>query len=337
MNGSGSRDVVYIDASGSVTYVELFPEHPNLMRQIDNGIGKVIQMSYASSVEHMGRDGGPDAWTYRLPHPMQVLDRLVTFDTLSGVQEIQRMHYRDGYYDGAEQQFRGFGETEVFAEGDESMEDGRSVQHFDLGVTDRYRYGLLLDKHVESAGRVLSTVAYTYSDCALSQIATVGVTHPIRWLCQDRKLSVVQEGQGSNEWVTIEERYVHDGYGNRTETHRLGVTQVGNGSCEPCDARDPSLEGRPCGPTCVGDELHTIARHIEPGSGTSGRWILRAEYQSIEYGTSLGVATDRRTYYDGPSFLGLEWQTLNRGAVQRVEVREDVGSGAVHSNEALRA
>ncbi|MCB9661371.1 MAG: VCBS repeat-containing protein [Sandaracinaceae bacterium] len=326
MNGSGSNDVVYINASGMVTYVELFPEHPNLLNRIDNGIGKVIEMTYGTTVAHMGRDGGPDAWEHRLPHAMLVLEQLTTYDTLSQVRQIQRMHYRDGYYDGEESQFRGFGEVEVFAEGDDSMEDGRSVHHFDLGVTDRYRHGLVTDKQVESDGRVLSTEAYVYADCPLAQIATAGVTYPIRWLCPERKTTVIQEGAAASEWVTLEETYAHDGYGNQTEKHQLGVTAVGGGACTACNGRSPDVQGEPCDASCRGDEMHEIQRFIAPGSATSGRWILRAVYQKQMYGVEGSAeVTDERTYYDGPDFVGLPWQTLTRGTPRRTEARRDAG------------
>ncbi|MBK7155809.1 MAG: VCBS repeat-containing protein, partial [Sandaracinaceae bacterium] len=326
MNGSGSTDVVYINASGMVTYVELFPEQPNLLSRIENGIGKVIEMTYGTTVSHMGRDGGPSEWEHRLPHAMQVLEQYTTYDTLSQVRQIQRIHYRDGYYDGEESQFRGFGEVEVFAEGDDSMEDGRSVLHFDLGVSDRYRHGLVTEKQIESAGRVLSTESYAYDDCTLAQIATAGVTNPIRWLCNESKTTVIQEGAAAIEWVTLQETYVHDGYGNQTEKHQLGVTMVGGGACTSCEGRSSEVQGEPCDASCRGDEMHEIQRFIAPGAATGGRWILRAAYQKQMYGVEGSAQiTDERTYYDGPDFQGLPWQSLTRGTVRRTEARRDAG------------
>src|SRR5690606_1395090 len=46
MNGNGSRDVVWIETSGQVRYLELFPVPPNLLSRIDNGIGGVQRFTY---------------------------------------------------------------------------------------------------------------------------------------------------------------------------------------------------------------------------------------------------------------------------------------------------
>ncbi len=224
----------------------------------------------------------------------------------------------------------------MFAEGDDSMEDGRSVHHFDLGVSDRYRHGLVTDKQVESAGRVLSTESYVYDDCTLAQIATVGVTNPIRWLCLESKTTVIREGAPASEWVTLQETYVHDGYGNQTEKHQLGVTAVGGGACTSCEGRSTEIQGEPCDATCRGDEMHEIQRFIIPGAATGGRWILGALYQTQMYGVEGSAqVTDERTYYDGPDFQGLPWQTLARGTVRRTEARRDAGGSYFIQNSRL--
>jgi hypothetical protein len=124
MNGSGSTDIVWIDQSGEVTYLELYPRRPNLLSKIGNGIGKVIEASYGSAALHMARDGGPEAWAYRLPQPVLTLDRLETYDTLSGVRQVQTLAYHNGFYDGVEKQFRGFRDVDVRSAGDASMEEG---------------------------------------------------------------------------------------------------------------------------------------------------------------------------------------------------------------------
>ncbi len=325
MNGSGSEDVVWITASGQVTYLELFPMRPNLLRKVTNGIGKVIEMEYGSTVTHMARDGGPSAWSHRLPHPMQVLERLITYDTLSMVQQIQEMHYRDGYFDGQEHQFRGFAEVEVFAYGDASIEDGRTVHRFDVGAEDRYRKGLALGQDVESAGRVLSSVERAYDDCDVASVPET-VSPAVRFVCPTAQITTVKEGLGPEAWVTIEENYGYDGYGNRTETHKLGVTSVGGGACVSCEGRPVEVQGEPCDATCRGDEMHERIDFVAPVYATAGRWILGAHYRKRTWGVDgSDQVTDERTYYDGPDFTGMAWGRLERGVVRRTEARRDAG------------
>src|SRR5690606_5302237 len=107
---------------------------------------------------------------------------------------------------------------------------------------------------------------------------------------------------GPDAWVTIEEQYEYDGYGNRTATHKLGVT------------------------TASGDELHERLSFVAPGASTGGRWLLRAPYRKETWGVDGSAErTDERTYYDGAAFEGLAWGRLERGVVRRTEARRDAG------------
>ncbi len=85
INGNGSRDIVWIDSNGKITYLELFSERPNLMREISNGIGQRINIEYGSSVYFYLRDksckvgtdkacSGP--WKNRMPMAFPVVTRL---------------------------------------------------------------------------------------------------------------------------------------------------------------------------------------------------------------------------------------------------------------------
>jgi hypothetical protein len=76
MNGNGSVDVAWVDPSGSVTYLELFPKRPNLLTRITSAIGKVIEIGYGTSAEHMAQDEGTRPWDRRLPHVMQTVDSI---------------------------------------------------------------------------------------------------------------------------------------------------------------------------------------------------------------------------------------------------------------------
>ena len=73
MNANGSDDVVWIDASGKVTYLELFPTRPNLLTRIENGIGMVVDFTYGTMAEHRERDAEEASgwtWAHATPSPM---------------------------------------------------------------------------------------------------------------------------------------------------------------------------------------------------------------------------------------------------------------------------
>lgn len=336
MNANGSSDVVWITASGAMQFLELFPERPNLLKRIDNGIGQVIELSYGTTVSHMARDGGPSSWRHRLPHPMQVVEQIVRYDTLSNVRQTRTLRYRHGYYDGDEHQFRGFAEVEVVAAGDASVEEGLSVHYFDVGETDRYYHGLSLEVETRSGGRSLNSVVTQYRDCDVAEVPPT-TAYPVRYVCPLRKITTLREGQADTEWVTQQESYSFDGYGNQTETHNLGVVGIGSGGCPSCEGRPADVQGAPCDQICRGDEQHTRTAFVAPGSNTGGRWILHAAYQVETYGVegSPEVAQER-TYYDGPDFQGLSLGQLTRGTVRRTEARREAGVAYFVQNERSR-
>ena len=64
------------------------------------------------------RAGRP--WITRLPFPVHVVERVETYDRISGNRFVTRYAYHHGYFDGVEREFRGFGlveqwDTEEFA------------------------------------------------------------------------------------------------------------------------------------------------------------------------------------------------------------------------------
>lgn len=317
MNGSGSTDIVWIDASGRVTYLELFPIRPNLLTQIDNGIGKTIALTYGTSTAHMQRDGGPTAWHYRLPHPILTLDSIVVRDALSGVEQVRSFRYSDGYYDGGEKQFRGFEQVVATTPGDESVELGRISYRYDVGASDRYHKGLLLTQAVTSQSALLSQVDNAYDDCTLTGIQQ---TLPaVRFVCQTSSSRTLQEGRPQAEWVTTEERYQYDSYGNKILISQLGVTSIGGQGCAAC--RDPAGYGAPCDASCRGDESYQSIEFVSP-EATGGRWMLDRPARVLSYGAPGSAVYAERTYhYDGQPFVGLPRGQLTTGLVSRVEAK----------------
>lgn len=348
MNGSGSTDIVYITADGQVSFLELVPRRPNLLSRVDNGIGKVIEVHYGTSVQHMARDAEEGvAWKYRLPQPMLVLDRLETYDTLSRVRQIQTFHYRDGYYDGEESQFRGFEHVEVRTFGDDSMEPGVAIHEYLVGRTDRYYKGLLdTQTLMGEGGRVLKEIEHWYDDCSLAgQEDWPELERSVRFICKQRTDEVLREeprdGPLPDDWVTLRTRIEYDGYGNPTLTQKLGVVQRATG-CGAC--ADPALttswHGAVCGDQCLGDEMYEAHEYVAPGPSTDGRWLIRAPYRKQRYGVADDQGNRATSFYfeeeiryDGDdAYEGLPLGTLTHGTAKRRTQRahpEDEYGGSI--------
>ena len=330
MNGNGSVDVVWLTSQGQVSYLELFPVRPNQMSRIENGLGKVTEITYGTSVSHMARDGGWEAWRYKLPHPMLVVDRVDDYDLLTHVHNITEYRYRDGFYDGIEKQFRGYERVEIHNLGDDFQEPGVTVSAFDVGADDTYRNGLLLRQTVSSADRELIETENRYEDCEVAQ-AEGETALPIRFICQTGTRTTLKEGADPSRHVVTESSSEYDGYGNVVVSRELGVTSVGGGACAPCERGDEEF-GEPCGGACVGDEMFVETSFVEPGQDTSGRWILNSAFRERSYGRpGSPLTTETLTYYDegDAPFEGMALGTLDQGKVVRVTQKEEVGSDDV--------
>lgn len=315
MNGSGSTDVVWVDASGQVSFLEVFPTRPNLLVSIDNSIGKVISVSYGSSTDHLLRDDRD--WSLRLPHPMLVVDEVSVLDELSGKEDRTVIEYRNGYYDGQEKQFRGFRDVMVTMQGDASTDTAVRKLSYDVGQDDAYRKGLLLEEQVVGSFGSLETTAHEFDDC---EVAAVPETEPaVRFVCATGSRRIVQEELSEPNWVTIEQKTRYDGYGNAVLTESLGVVAIGGGGCTPCREDAPAI---PCGDTCGGDEWYVESAFIEPEEG--GPWIIGKASSVREYGEKgLTTVRERRYYYDGAAFTGEPAGKLSHGALSRVTGRVD--------------
>ena len=106
------RPLRYLDLMGGVK--------PHLLTSVRNNLGAETRIEYASSTKFYLDDkkaGTP--WATRLPFPVHVVTRVETRDLLSGNLFVTSSAYHDGYFDGTEREFRGFGrvdqwDTEAF-------------------------------------------------------------------------------------------------------------------------------------------------------------------------------------------------------------------------------
>ena len=101
------RPMRYLDLMGGMK--------PHLLSRIRNNMGAERKIHYASSTKFYREDqsaGKP--WITRLPFPVQVVERVETYDLISHNRFHTRYRYHHGFYDGIEREFRGFGMVEQY-------------------------------------------------------------------------------------------------------------------------------------------------------------------------------------------------------------------------------
>ncbi|WP_294675738.1 SpvB/TcaC N-terminal domain-containing protein [uncultured Fluviicola sp.] len=104
---------------------------PYLLEEMNNNMGSVTRVEYSSSIEHFLRDDQDPLtrWKTQLPFPVQVVNRTEVHDLLSGGKLVTEYSYHNGYWDGAEREFRGFAhvdsrDTESFERFTAASSDG---------------------------------------------------------------------------------------------------------------------------------------------------------------------------------------------------------------------
>jgi RHS repeat-associated protein len=102
------------DGEPQIRYLDLMAAgKPHLLSSVDNGMGSVTSVEYASSTSFYLADlaaGRP--WLTTLPFPVQVIEQVRIDDSVAATALVSTYRYRHGHYDGVEREFRGFGYVE---------------------------------------------------------------------------------------------------------------------------------------------------------------------------------------------------------------------------------
>ena len=99
---------------------------PCLLEWVENGMGKKTTFSYRPSTWFYRQDevhGTP--WKSKVPFPIHCVELMTVEDRIRQTSVRRRYAYHDGFYDGVESQFRGFGMVEQW-----DCEDFRGLQGF---------------------------------------------------------------------------------------------------------------------------------------------------------------------------------------------------------------
>jgi hypothetical protein len=107
----GRANYWYLDFTGGIK--------PNVLIEMDNNLGATTRATYKPSTYFYLKDKLKNPWLSTLPFPVQVLEKLEVIDHVSQTKLVTKYHYRHGYYDGREREFRGFAyvqqwDTETF-------------------------------------------------------------------------------------------------------------------------------------------------------------------------------------------------------------------------------
>ncbi|KAF3930152.1 hypothetical protein ABW19_dt0208899 [Dactylella cylindrospora] len=122
--GSGTSCLCWVgpepsrDQQNTLYYIDLTGgQKPFLLREYSTGLGSTTSVSYKPSTSFSLADelaGKP--WTTKLPFPVQCVSEVVVRDDVARSSKTTRYAYRDGFYDGFEREFRGFGSVETWDE-----------------------------------------------------------------------------------------------------------------------------------------------------------------------------------------------------------------------------
>jgi RHS repeat-associated protein len=117
--GNGTACLVWssplpAEAYQPLRYVDLMGSRkPHLLVRVRNNLGAETRLSYAPSTRFYLEDkraGKP--WITRLAFPVQVVDRVETYDWIGRSRFVSQYAYHHGFFDGEEREFRGFGMVE---------------------------------------------------------------------------------------------------------------------------------------------------------------------------------------------------------------------------------
>lgn len=303
MNANGTVDIVWNRQSGfaesgfpnaSWIYLDFSPEErPNLLKTIDNGIGLVTTISYKPAIQDRiaqrgtGDDWQTKDWAYKLPIAVNVLAETQVFD---GSQTYTtRFHYKDGFYDGVEKEFRGF-ETAIQTEvGDDSAPSLYLEYTYHTGVVNEARKGRQRTLIVKNEKEEVffeerfqwQVIDFCQTEAGETTLLICASDKDVSWAYQSQRDKSVIEKGAPEESVTLSWEYEYDHYGNNTLIIENGRADEG-----------------------WDDERHTINSFSAGYAAGLENWILDKIITSTttdEHGTKI---SEQRLFYDNNTELG---------------------------------
>ncbi|MCB0171331.1 MAG: VCBS repeat-containing protein [Anaerolineae bacterium] len=288
MDGDGATELLYSRQSASpdeiMQYVDFSTvTQPFLLESIDNGLGRTIEIDYRPATEFYIDDWeADDSWETSLPFPVQVVSRVTVHDANSGHDYITDYHYRDGYYDGVQKEFRGFARVTEIEHGDDTAPTTVTEYVYDTGQSDESRKGLVLEQTVLGEGGQCTS---PISDCyrrEVNQLETrvlhsAGTGQRVAYSFVRQTDSYLHENLPTP--VNLRQSFNRDDFGNLIEEFNYG--QV-------------------CGSdvTCGDDERLKYTQYAYNISA----WIINKPAVILQTDSAGNFVSEVRMYYDGNAF-----------------------------------
>lgn len=225
LNANGSTDIVWIDPKRGAWMLDFFPgTKPNLLTGYSNGIGKTTRIFHVPSTKFvLAAVKEKQPWSSLPPFPVPVVERIEESDG-RGNTYVTRAVYRDGYYDSAQREFRGFRSTMVTEVGDAAAGAPSLVTEyvFDTGRTNEALKGRPLSIEArEEGGAVFHTTQNTWNARKLPVAAAAGETLEVVFPEQTSETKTIAE-KSSGSPVTTKREMTFDDFGNCTSEKNFG-------------------------------------------------------------------------------------------------------------------
>ena len=293
VDASGTIDLLRVDPQSTKPWrMWSFAERPGLLATLRTDLGYARAFTYRSAAALAVEDAAlGTAWSTTPPTPTAVLVQSDESDAHSPWTSTTRHRVRDGWYDPARGEFRGFAEQRDEHPGDAWTEPSTLTRSYDLGQQDEARKLQLLASETRSLRGVLTRELHTLE----IESPTSGV-QAIRRTATD--VFHIEAGPETAA-ARVRTEWDHDLFNNVLEERALGRVDRKTGADIP------------------GDERITTKIYAEPTSPDAPRDRLAEQIVADADGVQL---TATRTYYDGDPEVGLPLGQLgSRGLISRNE------------------
>lgn len=287
----------YIDLAGGV--------RPYLLTSIDEGTGLVTEIEYTPSTEHARQaavEGRP--WQSTLPFPVQIVARITQHDSVTGAQTGRSMRYFDGFFDGQDREFRGFGRVEALEQGVPGVPATLTISSFYQGHRDETP-GATHDLRRSLVGRLYRQEVY-------GPDGTPQAALPFRIEENTYTARVLEVGSNGRTVVFPHLARSEVSVFERTAAPRVQITEL-----EYDDFGNVTLKREHASAAAADQELVTAISY----TADTTSWLLNLPVEVVRANGAGQLLGLRRFYYDGPAFVGLPSGQATLGNLVR---REDM-------------
>jgi len=285
MDGDGASELLYSNATDlTMEYVDFsVGTQPNLLTQIDNGLGRTIVIDYRPSTDfYVDAWDQDDAWATWLPFPVQVVQSVTVQDGNSGDHYRIDYDYRDGYYDGEQKEFRGFAHVNQIEQGDATAPTTVTRHHYDTGLDHE------LGEGGDCAGAFTGCYRRVINTPTTRYLRPNDGSQQLEYSFVSQTETILHEEQA--EAILLRQTFDHDDYGNPTQAFNYGKV---------CD-NDVA---------CGDDELLLTTDFIH----NLDDWIINQPMKVRQSDAAGNLVSEKRFYYDGQDYVGLPLGQIEQG------------------------